>query len=223
MPQTPSGASRGSLRRISGNLCKVGRRENSGLRHSMGGKGQTWWVNSASLYKLAEDDCNGSGSRFITLIGCENFGALESQGAHTIRAQQNSTGSRNKSRWLLQGKTRGHPITRFLSFLAWLLISSICYPALHHSPPHFHQRQLSELPAPRHSLPWRLCPVFKWWLQTEWWASWTSHLHVPPPCFRPTISKMLVPPLSALFLCCYLWEYHWSFLCSFLFSWPSRL
>lgn len=50
-------------------------------------------------------------------------------------------------------------------------------------------------------------------------ASWTSHLHVPPPCLRPATSKTLVP---SLFPYNYLWENHWSFQFSSLSSWPSR-
>lgn len=36
--KTLPGAPRGSLRKISGNLVKVRKRENSGVRHSTGGK-----------------------------------------------------------------------------------------------------------------------------------------------------------------------------------------
>lgn len=61
--------------------------------------------NSASLYKLPGKDCNGSGSGIRTVIGCKDFGGALGSPSGNPRAQENTTGSRHKPRWILQGET----------------------------------------------------------------------------------------------------------------------
>lgn len=119
----------------------------------------------------------------------------------------------------------------YLFFLASSLGSScpacvtLLWPTL---PSHLHDRQLCQAPLPPVTLLTALKALScsqgfqEWWphrLQPMPHASWTSHLHVPPPCLRPATSKMLVP---SLFPYNYLWENHWSFQFSSLSSWPSR-
>lgn len=148
------GASRGSLRRISGNLFKVRRRENSRFRHSnlVNDKLDEW--NSASFYKLAGKDCNGSGSKIWTVIGYKDWrgrGALRKlKGYHQGQAHHQRIKTQAEvvfTRWNMRA-----PSYLFLSFLAWLLLPGMCHPALTHTPlPPSWQAALPSSPAPCHS------------------------------------------------------------------------